>query len=166
MWLIGMMGSGKTTVGRGAAGRIGVPFYDTDDLVVDISRMSINDIWDGVGEEGFRELERRAVAAVPVTGFLAAAGGGAVLDPDNREHMRQGAPIVWLRCAPNVLADRLESDGSRPLLAAPGVPAEERIAGILAERSDLYSDVASDIIDTDDRELDDVITDVISIWQR
>lgn len=165
MWLIGMMGSGKTTVGRKAAARVGVPFYDTDQMVVEIAHMSISAIWESVGEEGFRELERRAVDGVPNSGFIAAAGGGAVIDEKNRARMAKDGPVVWLRCTPEVLAVRVGGDGSRPLLSSRSSP-EELMAGILEERSALYADTATDVIDTDDLDVEQVVSAVIDIWER
>lgn len=165
MWLIGMMGSGKTTVGREAARRARVDFYDTDRMVEEMSRMTINAIWDSVGETGFRDLERKAIATVPVSDVIVAAGGGAVLDAANREHMRRGRPVIWLRTSPDRLVARLEGGGERPLLLGEGSQ-EERLAAILEERWDLYSEVATDQVGTDDRELDEVIAEVMSIWGR
>ena len=158
------MGSGKTTVGRLAASRVGVRFYDTDEMVVEISRMAVRDIWEGVGEEGFRELERRAVARVPESGCIAAAGGGAVLDAANREHMTRGRPVVWLECPPDVLASRLADDASRPLLADGGSP-EDRLASLLAERREIYSEVATHTVETADSDVDATVESVVEIWQ-
>lgn len=165
MWLIGMMGSGKTTVGRQAAARVGVPFYDTDQMVVEIARMPIAVIWEGVGEDGFRELERRAVDHVPDSGFIAAAGGGAVIDARNRAHMANDGPVVWLRCTPEVLADRVRGDSSRPLLSSQSSP-QDLLAGLSDERSDLYSKTATDVVDTDDLDIEEVVSAVIDIWAR
>ncbi|MFP4073252.1 MAG: shikimate kinase [Actinomycetota bacterium] len=165
MWLIGMMGSGKTTVGRKAAARVGVPFYDTDDMVVEIAHMPISAIWEGVGEEGFRELERRAFDHVPDSGFIAAAGGGAVIDERNRAQMMKDGPVVWLRCTPETLAARVGGDDSRPLLSSRSSP-EDLLAGLLEERSALYSDTATDVIDTDDLDVEQVVFAVIDIWER
>jgi shikimate kinase len=165
MWLIGMMGSGKTTVGRQAASRLGVPFYDTDVMVVDLARMPVSAIWEGAGEDGFRELERWAVARVPTSGVIAAAGGGAVLDESNRARMTEGAPVIWLKCPPSTLARRLSGDTTRPLLENDRSPAE-RLADILERRFPLYQSLATDEIETDAMDVDRVIDTVIEIWQR
>lgn len=165
MWLIGMMGSGKTTVGRKAAAQVGVPFYDTDEMVVEIAHMPISAIWEGVGEEGFRELERRAVDHVPDSGFIAAAGGGAVIDERNRAHMAKDGPVVWLRCTPELLAARVGGDGSRPLLPSRSSPVD-LLSGLLEERKTLYTDAATDVIDTDDLDIEQVVSAVVEIWER
>lgn len=163
MWLVGMMGSGKSTVGELAASRIGVRFFDTDRMVVELAHMSLPEVWDGVGEEGFRRLERRAVATVPDSGCVAAAGGGAVLSKQNRDHMSRGGPVVWLRCRPETLAERVEGLGGRPLLEG-AEPVADRLSEILAVRARLYEEVATDVVDTDAREIADVVTEVVEIW--
>lgn len=163
MWLIGMMGSGKTTVGERVAAVVGAPFYDTDVMVEEMAGMSVAETWEQVGEVGFREMEHRAVAAVPSSGAVAAAGGGAVLDPVNRQNMRSGGRVVWLRCTPELAAKRVGSDPTRPLLNG-DMPVEDRLAVILEERSGVYSSVATDLVDTDNRSVDEVVSDVVRMW--
>lgn len=165
MWLVGMMGSGKTTVGSGAAKRVGARFYDTDAMIEEMSQKPISVIWDDIGENGFRELERRVIATVPDTGCIAAAGGGAVIDADNRDHMRRGKSVVWLQGSPLHLASRVAGDDSRPLLGEATSP-EERVAELLETRRELYEEVATDVVETDGREIEDVIAEVVEIWRR
>lgn len=165
MWLIGMMGSGKTTVGEQAASLVGVPFYDTDRMVEERSQMPIDALWLIEGEDRFREMERDAVASVPVSGCIAAAGGGAVLDRGNRERMLEGRPVVWLQCGPEELARRVSGNETRPLLTGEG-PAEAKLASILRERDGIYARVATDVIDTDPLAVEDVVSAVVEIWQR
>lgn len=164
MWLVGMMGSGKTTVGEKAAARIGVRFYDTDRMVVEQARMPIAEIWNGVGEAGFRELERKAVLAVPPSGCVAAAGGGAILLEQNRAHIERGAPVVWLRTSPAALAGRLEEDGERPLLQGE-TSASDRPVEILDSRLHLYESVATETIDTDELSIEVTVDEVVRIWE-
>lgn len=165
MWLVGMMGSGKSTVGERAASRLLVPFYDTDRVVVEMAERPIAEIWEEHGEEAFRDLERRAVASVPGSGFIAAAGGGAVLDPSNQDLMSRGRPVVWLRASPDALAARLAGDGSRPLLSGEGTP-EARLASLLETRKEVYTGIATDFIDTDGVDVDEIVTAVVELWQR
>ena len=126
--LVGMMGAGKTTVGRRCATRLGRGFVDTDDLVESTTGMRVAEIFETQGEPAFRELERVAVAdacASPEP-LVIACGGGAVLDPDSRRALRDAGLVVWLRAAPEVLSGRVGQDGgaTRPLLA--GVRAARR----------------------------------------
>lgn len=161
MWLIGMMGSGKSSAGPRAAEELGVAFYDTDDMVVDLAGRSITEIWEDSGEAEFRALERVAVASVP-EGCLAAAGGGAVLDEVNREVMAASTPVIWLRGAPSHLAARLGAGSDRPLLE-PSHATEDRLAAILRDRISVYEATATHIVDTDDLTVEEVAREVVAI---
>lgn len=121
--LVGLMGSGKTTVGEICADRLGRAFLDTDTVVEAMTGLSIAEIFDTSGEQEFRALERRAVAdalASPVP-LVVACGGGAVLDAQNRKVMRRGGFVIWLDAPADVLAARVSgAEGGvarRPLLA-------------------------------------------------
>lgn len=162
MWLIGMMGSGKTSVGRLSAETLGVPFYDTDAVVAEKTGMTVAALWQERGEAVFRELERAAVETKPA-GVLAAAGGGAVLDAASRRVMRRSPPVVWLRASPDTLARRLEGSEDRPLLVE-AVPGDVELRRILERRRAAYEEVATHAIETDDRSIDDVVEDVIGLW--
>lgn len=164
MWLVGMMGSGKTTVGEAVAHRIEVPFFDTDSMVTEMARLPIPAIWDGVGEEGFRRLENAVVATIPESDVVVAAGGGAVLSTQSRERMTQDGLVVWLRGSPKSLAKRIAGRGERPLLEKGDIT--ETLARILEERSPLYEQVATHIIDTDDRTIEDVVSAVVEVWEQ
>lgn len=164
MWLVGMMGSGKTTVGEAVANRVGVPFFDTDSMVTELARLPIAAIWDGAGEEGFRRLENQAMAAVPGSGVVAAAGGGAVLSADNRHRMRRNGVVVWLRCSPEALAKRVADQGGRPLLVKGDIA--ETLTTILDRRTPLYEEVATHVIDTEHRSIEDVVLEAVEVWER
>jgi shikimate kinase len=165
MWLIGMMGSGKTTAGRRLATSAGVPYYDTDEMVAGMAGMPISAMWDDGGEDVVRELERRAVSEVPDRGCVAAAGGGAVLVPENVVDMTEGAPVVWLRCSPDVLARRLDDDGTRPLLAG-DLHVEKRLTTILDGRETTYRAAATDVVATDEMTIEEVVTRLLEVWER
>lgn len=162
MWLVGMMGSGKTAVGRLVARALEVSFYDTDEAVATAHGASITKLWDEMGEEHFRDLERSAIAAAP-PGVVAAAGGGAVLDPGNRDVMRLSPPVVWLRARPETLAERLGAPTDRPLLAG-SQTSVDALREILAARKDLYDAAATHVVDTDERALEDVAIQVTELW--
>ena len=164
MWLVGMMGSGKTTVGEAVANRMEVPFFDTDSMVAEMARLPIPAIWDGVGEEGFRRLENEVVATIPESDAVVAAGGGAVLSKQNRERMTRGGFVVWLRCSPESLAKRIGEQGDRPLLENADVPGT--LARILEQRAPLYEQVATHIIDTEHRSIEDVVSEVVEVWEQ
>jgi len=163
MWLVGMMGVGKTTIGERAAAVVGAPFYDTDRMVVEMAGRTIAEIWADQGESEFRDLERRAVAAIPVVGCLAAAGGGAVLDSFNSAQMRRGGPVIWLDSDPTLLAARVGADETRPLVGD-SRSSGEALRSILEHRRPLYAEVSTHVIEAGDRPVDELVGEVVSLW--
>jgi shikimate kinase len=137
--LVGLSGSGKSTVGRLLAERLRRPFVDTDDLVADEAGLPIPQIFAERGEGAFRTLERRAVArAVAGPPSVIATGGGAPLDTQNRAALWQRNLVLWLDAPLETLAARLGSAGAgRPLLAG-GQPAA-RLAALRAAREPIYA---------------------------
>ncbi len=162
MWLVGMMGSGKSTVGRLVAARLGVDFYDTDVMVEEDAGMSIKEIWQTHGESEFRRLESAAVQRVPGDGCVAAAGGGAVVDPDNRRVMKSSM-VVWLQGDPEVLADRVGVELDRPLLTGTADPVL-RLNELLSQRLSAFEEVASVSVDTSTLSLDETVERVVGLW--
>jgi shikimate kinase len=156
--LVGMMGSGKTTVGRLVAQRLGVGFVDTDQHVESEVGMSVREIFDTQGEAAFRRAEKTALADLLTSGSkVVAAGGGCVIDGANRSVMKQRSTVVWLRTRVGTLAKRVGSGEGRPLLTG---DAARKLEEIERERLTLYSSVADVIIDTDDLSPDKV-TDAV-----
>lgn len=165
--LIGMMGSGKSTVGRRLAQELRRPFVDTDRLVEQDARRTVAEVFAELGERGFRELEAAAVRAVStLRGQVVAVGGGAVLDPQNVTQLRSTGDLVWLAADPRELARRVvEGRGPRrPLLDAVEDPFAE-VAGLAARREAAYRAAASHVVRTDGLTLDDVV-DVVATWAR
>jgi shikimate kinase len=146
--LVGLMGSGKTTIGKKVASALGVPFADTDAEIERRSGRSIAAIFESDGEAAFRATEAATVAELVDTSppGVVATGGGAVLDPATRARLRDRATVVWLRATPAVLVHRIASDGTRPLLADDPRAALVRLA---AEREPLYREVADHVVDVD-----------------
>ena len=140
------MGSGKTTVGRKLAGRLGREFCDCDEEIERRTGASINLIFDIEGESGFRERESRMLeelASEP--GRLVATGGGAVLSRHNRELMRRHGYVVWLRITLAQQIRRLQKDKKRPLLQTQDW--KDTLARLARERDPLYEDVADLVFD-------------------
>lgn len=164
MWLVGMMGTGKTAAGRIAANRLDVEFADTDQLVEAAAGRSIAELWEVEGEAGFRERERVVVADLGGFEGLIATGGGAVLDPANRAVMRQGT-VVWLRASPPVLAKRVGLAPNRPLLSGVATPADS-LARLLEERDGLYDTVANHVIDTDELDIESIARRIEDLWSE
>jgi len=137
--LVGLPGSGKTTVGRRAAELLPTDFTDIDAVVEKEAGRSISRIFADSGEAEFRRLERAAMdRALEQPPHLIAAGGGWIAEPGNLEAgQRAGACLVYLRVSPATAARRLEGHGTRPLLAD-GDPAT-RLEALLAEREPWYA---------------------------
>ena len=159
--LVGLMGVGKTTVGKRCAERLDRPFVDTDELVVAAAGVPFAELWAVEGEPGFRARERVAVAdaaASPVP-LVIACGGGAVLDPDNRRVLRGTGFVVWLDAPPAILVSRLASDDSRPLLA--GRDRAATLTRLGDVRAPAYEAAADVTVATDGRTMDEVAAAVV-----
>ncbi len=149
--LIGMMGSGKSTVAAILAGRLGADLLDTDAEVVAVTGRSVPEVFVEGGEGEFRSLESavvRRLASLERRTIVSVAGG-AVLDPCNREVLRGAGSVVFLRARPDTLAARLGGTGDRPLLAGAPEGRLARLAAIDAARRPLYEDLADVVVDVD-----------------
>lgn len=147
--LVGMPGSGKSTVGRHVARQLGVEFVDTDHLIEQRIGCSIREYFELHGEPAFRDVEQAVVAeamAMPQVGVLA-TGGGVVLREANRELLRQRSTVMYLRTTPDDLARRLRNDTHRPLLQGGG-DAARRLRQLFQERDPLYRRAAHFVIET------------------
>ncbi len=115
--LVGLMGAGKSTVGRRLARRLQLPFIDSDVAIEDASGLSAAEVFERFGEEDFRDGERRLVARL-IEGEVRviATGGGAFVDPRTRELLNERAVTIWLDAPVDVLADRTGRRDTRPLL--------------------------------------------------
>ena len=135
------MGSGKTSIGRQLADRLGLRFFDCDDAIVDRTGASINLIFDIEGEAGFRERESAMLAELAGQhDALIATGGGAVLDPQNRRLMKESGFVIWLKTSVEQQARRLAKDQKRPLLQTPDW--RQKLEELAAHRNPLYAGVA------------------------
>jgi shikimate kinase len=137
LYLIGMMGVGKTTVGRLLAQELSYGFLDTDDVIVKVAGKSINDIFADEGEDTFRQLESNVLAQVcAYTKLTIATGGGIVLRQENWSYLHHGL-IVWLDCSVKTIFHRLSEDSTRPLLQNSDL--EGKLRSLLEQRQSLYS---------------------------
>lgn len=164
--LVGLMGAGKSAVGRRCAQRLDRELIDTDELVEAAAGVPVTEIFAAEGESGFRSREVEAVAdavAAPRPAVIA-CGGGAVLDARSRQRLAEGGFVVWLTAPVGVLAARVADDESRPLLAG-GDPAAE-LARLADLREPAYRSVADVVIDTGGRSPDEVAEVVIEALER
>jgi shikimate kinase len=138
VYLIGMMGSGKSTLGAELAAQLRRPFFDTDALVEQVAGCSIAQIFAEQGEAHFRELETQVLAQLSgYTRLVIATGGGIVLRPKNWSYLHHGL-TVWLDVAPELIWQRLSRDpGQRPLLQAPDPQAA--LQRLMREREPFYA---------------------------
>lgn len=163
LWLIGMMGSGKSRVGRLVSARTGAELVDTDAEIVRLAGASVNRIFETVGEEKFRDLEEAVVAAVVAPWRVIATGGGVVLRRTNVEVMRDSGTVVWLRADTATLAARVQDGHGRPLLGGEA-PVDDRLAAIFEERRRLYEAAAHHIVETDGLAAESVAEIVEALW--
>ncbi len=154
--LVGMMGAGKTSVGRRLAEVRGWEFLDSDRQVEVITGRTVAEIWRTDGEPAFRRMEAQVLAdaLASTSPRVVAAAGGTVLDEDNRRLMRMHHPVVWLRSRPETLVARVATGTHRPLL-------DEDPAGLLerlvAARRPYYEEVADVAVDVDDLTAEQVV---------
>jgi shikimate kinase len=147
IFLVGMMGAGKTTVGRLLARRLKLRFVDSDREIETRCGVKIPVIFEIEGEAGFRAREALAVEALTgLEGIVLATGGGAVLAEQNRRHLSARGTVVYLSARPEDLYDRVRHDRNRPLLAG-GQPLA-RLRELHQQRDPLYRSVADIVLET------------------
>ena len=148
--LVGMMGSGKSSVGRRLAGRLGLPFVDADTEIETAAHMTIPEIFAQRGEAEFREGERRVISRVLTTRapLVLATGGGAFMNAETRERVRELGISVWLKAEPDVLMRRVRKRSNRPLLHT--ADPEATLRRMLAEREPVYALADITILSSDE----------------
>lgn len=165
MALIGMMGSGKSTVGFWLAQSEGVRFVDLDAAIEERQGRSIPEIFEADGEDRFRDMEQSELAACLTSPqpLVVSCGGGAVLRAENRALLRDRAWVCWLRATVETLGQRVRSGENRPLLGDDPVG---ELAVISAARSGLYAEAAHEIVDVDGLEAEQVAEQIRRVWPR
>lgn len=147
LFLVGMMGAGKTTVGRQLARRLGKAFHDSDQEVEARTGVQVAVIFEIEGEAGFRKRESEALERlVALENSVLATGGGAVLDPRNRALLKQRGFVVYLHAQPKDLWQRTRHDKNRPLLRTADPRA--RIDELYRARDPLYREIADLVVET------------------
>jgi shikimate kinase len=170
LFFIGPMGAGKTTIGRGVAELIGLPFHDLDHEIEVRSGAAIRLIFDIEGEGGFRQRESALLAELTAQDdIVIATGGGAVMAAENRRLLAARGFVVYLETRVDEQLARLARDRKRPLLAAPD--RRERLLALAAERDPLYREIADLIVPAGPRKSTGQVAQRIAAeldhcWQR
>lgn len=158
--LCGMMGCGKSTVGKSLAKRTGFAYVDTDESIVE-KYGKISDIFAAYGEEYFRSLETQTVKSLSRRdGLVISTGGGLVLRKENVEALRNGGKIVFLRARIDTLAARLQSDTERPLLQG-ATSLRERLESMLRIRTPIYESEADFVVDVDEKTPEEISEKIV-----
>ncbi|WP_338845845.1 bifunctional shikimate kinase/3-dehydroquinate synthase AroKB [Massilia sp. W12] len=147
LFLVGLMGAGKTTVGRILARRLGKRFVDSDHEIEARTGASIPWIFEIEGEPSFRRREAEMIRELTAqSGIVLATGGGAILNPDNRAYLKQRGIVIYLRASVDSILQRTSHDKNRPLLQTANP--RERLEELTAQREPLYREIADLVIDT------------------
>lgn len=161
IFLIGPMGSGKSTVGRALARKIGYRFLDTDREIEERCGVDIPTIFEYEGETGFRTREARIIDELTqLENVVLATGGGAVLREDNRTRLRSRGHVVLLSVDISEQLRRVRGDTRRPLLDTPDP--EARLRALMTERQPIYGEVAHVEVRTDARRMHHVVSRIIA----
>ncbi len=147
IYLVGLMGAGKTTIGRQLARALSVPFYDSDKAIEERTGVDIPTIFEFEGEEGFRDREQKMIEQMTQRdGIVLATGGGAILREENRRLLKENGFIVYLQCSVERILERTRRDTQRPLLQTDNP--RDRIENLFEQREPLYLSCADFKVDT------------------
>jgi len=162
LWLVGMMGAGKTSVGPLVAARLGMAFVDLDEVVAAAAGRSVAEIFAVEGETGFRRREAAALVETAGSAAVVACGGGVVLAPENVALLRRTGLVVWLEASAEALEERVGHGEGRPLLAGEGRPS---LRTLLAAREAAYRGAAHRQVATGGRRPEEVAEEVVQWWK-
>ena len=159
IFLVGPMGSGKSSVGRRLAQELGYSFLDSDDVIEERSGVDIPFIFEREGEAGFRARERRIIDELTrMPRLVLATGGGAAMDPENRACLRERGHVVYLHASVDQQLRRTRGGRERPLLKDPDPRAV--LTRLMALREPQYREIAEVVVDTDARRIPAVVQEI------
>jgi shikimate kinase len=163
--LIGMPGSGKSTVGRGLARRLGLSFIDADEEIVARTGVPIATIFEVEGEEGFRTREAHILAELCArSGLVIATGGGVILRTENRQVLQQRGVVVYLHSSLEHLRQRTHRDTRRPLLQTANP--EAVLAALMEKREPIYRELADVVVETGRQSVGKLAQEIIAALAR
>jgi len=162
--LIGYRCTGKTSVGKRLAERLGIPFCDTDELIQSNVGKTIRELVDQEGWDAFRARERAIIKQLPLSAdAVIAAGGGAIMDAANRKALKQKGICVWLMADVKTICERMRKDGvsneQRPPLSSDGL--EQETAKIIEARRPFYQEMADCTIDTSGKNIEAIADEIL-----
>lgn len=148
--LVGLMGAGKSTVGRKVATMLGLPFRDADTEIENVSRMSVPELFEAYGEEEFRDLERRVILRLLDAGpMVLATGGGAYMNEETRSSIARAGISIWLNAELDVLMERVSRRQNRPLLQNDNPRGV--MQSLMEQRYPIYAQADIEIMSRDDK---------------
>jgi shikimate kinase len=164
IYFIGLMGAGKTTVGKLLAKNLGKTFYDTDQVIEQRTGVKIPTIFELEGESGFRKRESAMIEELSqLNNVVMATGGGAVIAQANRALLKQFGYVIYLRANVNDLWYRMRNDKHRPLLQ--NVDVRARLEQLYHQRNPLYTETASLIVDTGNQPVSSILSQIESAFK-
>lgn len=162
--LVGLMGSGKSSIGRRLAKKLKLKLIDLDDYIVAEAGMSIPDIFAKCGEDGFRDMETAALRTVLGSPAVIASGGGVVMREENRALLKEHTPVIWLKASPEFLAERIDGDSNRPLIAAGDTL--NRLQQLTELRYPLYEECADYTLPRGDMNKQDALAAILKFLDK
>jgi len=159
IYFIGLMGAGKTTIGRMIAKQLGMSFYDSDHEIERKTGVKIPLIFELEGEAGFRKRETAVIEELSqLNNIVMATGGGAVLLPENRDFLKNNGKVVYLRANVHDLWLRTRNDKTRPLLQGGNI--KQKLEKLYVERDPIYAALADCIVDTGAQSANDIASHI------
>jgi shikimate kinase len=159
LFLTGPMGAGKSTIGRQLSRQLKMPFHDSDHEIEQRTGVDIPLIFELEGEAGFRKREVAIIDELTrLPGIILATGGGAILDPVNRQHLAGRGTVIYLHTSVDQQLRRTGRDRNRPLLQTDNP--RGKLADLMAEREPLYREIADIVIETDGKRVQNVVQQI------
>lgn len=164
--LIGYRGTGKSHVGRLLAEKLSFPYVSIDKAIVSRAGMSISEIVNQFGWQGFRDRESQEVREISVwDSIVIDTGGGVIERPENIEALRENGCLIWLRASVPTIVSRIEGESDRPALTD-GKSFTDEVAEVLERRIPLYRHAAMHEIDTDGLAPEEIAEQIVMLWQK
>jgi shikimate kinase len=165
--LVGLMGSGKSSIGRRLARHLDLPLIDLDEMIVERAGCAIPEIFANQGEDAFRDMETDALREALGRHAVIATGGGIVMRAENMALLRQHPPVIWLKASPEFLARRIDGDLNRPLIAAGDTL--NKLKELARVRYPLYEECADFILPRGDMEKSEALAEIVAFlkaWRK